>query len=79
MGLGLVDVVDVDEHDFEASDFGNVVAAACLAHDIGNPPFGHSGEDAIRHWAMTADYGSRRVEVLRGSEREDFLAFEDID
>jgi dGTPase len=63
-------------HDFEASDFGNVVAAACLAHDIGNPPFGHSGEDAIRHWAMTADYGSRRVEVLRGSEREDFLAFE---
>ena len=28
-------------------DFGNIVVAACLAHDIGNPPFGQSGEKAI--------------------------------
>jgi len=61
---------------FESADFGNICAAACLAHDIGNPPFGHSGEDAIRHWAHNADYGARRVETLRGSQREDFLAFE---
>lgn len=30
--------------------FGEIVAAACLAHDIGNPPFGHSGESAISEY-----------------------------
>ena len=32
---------------FQINDFGSIVAAACLSHDIGNPPFGHSGESAI--------------------------------
>lgn len=33
--------------DAHFEDIGSIVSAACLAHDLGNPPFGHSGEEAI--------------------------------
>lgn len=34
----------------EENSLANIVQAACAAHDIGNPPFGHSGENAIGDW-----------------------------
>jgi len=34
------------------SEMGTVVSAACLAHDLGNPPFGHSGEKAIQSFFL---------------------------
>ena len=53
-----------------ASDFGAIVHAAALGHDLGNPPFGHSGEDAIQHWfrsesphALAARGGLSPVEI----------------
>ena len=36
-----------DAYEFYKYELANVIAAACLAHDIGNPAFGHSGEKAI--------------------------------
>ena len=36
--------------DFTPDHLGQIIQAACLAHDIGNPPFGHAGEEAIRDW-----------------------------
>lgn len=37
------------------SAFVNIVESACLIHDIGNPPFGHLGESAIREWFRNAE------------------------
>ena len=57
-------------------DFGAIVAAACLAHDIGNPPFGHAGEDAIRTWFETSPTGQAVLAALDPGQRQDFLRFE---
>ncbi|MCW5602386.1 deoxyguanosinetriphosphate triphosphohydrolase [Nitrosomonas sp.] len=59
---------------FQAQEFGNIVAAACLAHDIGNPPFGHSGEDAIRTWFEGP--GKSYLKDLDPEQIQDFLKFE---
>ncbi|MGM0554481.1 MAG: deoxyguanosinetriphosphate triphosphohydrolase [Pseudomonadota bacterium] len=62
--------------DINAGDIGAIIAAACLAHDIGNPPFGHSGEDAIRHWVATSPVAEKALEELGPVQRAEFEFFE---
>lgn len=59
-----------------ASDFGEIVSAAALAHDLGNPPFGHSGEDAIRHWFLNSPIARTARENLQPKEHADFERYE---
>ncbi len=62
-------------HGYRFNDFGAIVAAAALAHDIGNPPFGHSGEKAIGEYFKNGN-GQRFKEQLSDKEYQDILEFE---
>ena len=55
-------------------DVGAIVAAACLMHDIGNPPFGHAGEAAVREYF--AGPGQPWLEGLTPAQQADLLRFE---
>lgn len=54
VGDRLADRVEAASIDFYRFDLPSVIAAACLAHDIGNPSFGHSGESAISSYFIQA-------------------------
>ena len=57
------------------NDFGAIVGAASLMHDIGNPPFGHSGEKAIGEYFKSGN-GSKYKEQLSAKEYQDLIDFE---
>ena len=60
---------------YSFNDFGAIVAAASVMHDIGNPPFGHSGEKAIGEYFKTGK-GSQYKDLLSPEEYQDLIDFE---
>lgn len=59
------------------SDFGTIVATAALAHDLGNPPFGHSGEDAVSSWFCdTRNGGAVHAGIGVAAKLTDFKKWE---
>ncbi len=69
-----------DAYEFYKYELPNVIAAGCLAHDIGNPAFGHSGEKAISAYfinnASTKIEGIALQEFFSEKEWADITSFE---
>ncbi len=64
------------QNKFTKFHFGEIVAAACLAHDIGNPPFGHSGEDAIADYFRGGNGKHFKSEINDDKKWTDLTNFE---
>ena len=61
---------------FTKFHFGEIVAAACLAHDIGNPPFGHSGEDAIAEYFRSGNGQKFKSKIKDEKKWTDLIKYE---
>ena len=78
LGNMFVDKAEIEKMDVENplfQEIGSVVSAACLAHDMGNPPFGHSGENAIAQFFKKSNEPRLKNE-LNEAQWRDFSQFD---
>lgn len=78
LGSMFVEKAEQEKLDIENllfQEIGAVVSAACLAHDMGNPPFGHSGEDAISQFFKKNTQLNLEQELSEG-QWKDFIQFD---
>ncbi|MEL6558402.1 MAG: deoxyguanosinetriphosphate triphosphohydrolase [Bacteroidota bacterium] len=61
---------------FTPFDFGSITAAASLAHDLGNPPFGHSGEESISSFFKSNEVSTLFRPLMNEQEWADLTNFE---
>jgi len=74
VALGLTRLGEPTDHTLLA-EIGTIVSTACLAHDMGNPPFGHSGEHAISNF-FSRGQGKSYLEKLSAEQQTDFTCFD---
>ncbi len=69
-----------EAHSFYSRDLAAVISSGCLAHDIGNPAFGHSGEEAISNFFVSNENlnidGYSIRSLFRDEEWKDLTSFE---
>ena len=78
MGNSIAQQLGKEEHRESGylSEIGAIVSAACLAHDLGNPPFGHSGEKAIASYFSEGNGQELKELLANETEWTDLIYFE---
>lgn len=76
--IATTDQVQSDSHaaDFYRHHLKSVIASACLAHDLGNPAFGHSGEEAISKFFIDKEADSDFRRLFSDEQWADLVSFE---
>lgn len=72
LGLRAGEILKRTNDEINPYDIGYIVQTACLAHDIGNPPFGHAGEEVIKDW-FKRNKKKDFLKDLKKKELNDFI------